>query len=334
MTVQQKKEPLPAERQGPNGNDDASNYSSSPEHAQETFHHEVKFLKIQQQGWELACDGKTLAAAVEILAAEFPDVTEKRLRELVYRRIEAEVVKSTAALYRQGAETGFIFDEIASKLFGLDRERLREIVVEEVRRCAGSAEAEEVDPAENIEPKALFNFYGPSELMKSQPASCLIDDVLPENAFAFLGGPPGVGKTFLALAWSISIQGGFPWIEHEVKKGQVIYCFGEGSRSGFKKRFQAWEVDRQQKVPEGFMFADNPPQLLNGGDVRAFIQGIEVNLETAPSLIVLDSMARCFVGGEENSAKDAGLFVDGVAKIQKRFGCTVLAVHHPTKNGA
>jgi hypothetical protein len=46
-------------------------------------------------------------------------------------------------------------------------------------------------------------------------------------------------------------------------------------------------------------------------------------------LIVLDTMARCFGAGDENSTKDMNAFIAGCDKLRRAFpGCTVLVVHH------
>jgi hypothetical protein len=50
-----------------------------------------------------------------------------------------------------------------------------------------------------------------------------------------------------------------------------------------------------------------------------------------PKLIVLDTLARCFVGGEENSAKEMGEFVNGVGWLQRQTGATVIVLHHTGK---
>ncbi len=43
-----------------------------------------------------------------------------------------------------------------------------------------------------------------------------------------LYGPTGIGKTFLALDWAMSICSGQPWFGQEVRKGQVLYVLAEG----------------------------------------------------------------------------------------------------------
>jgi hypothetical protein len=58
-------------------------------------------------------------------------------------------------------------------------------------------------------------------------------------------------------------------------------------------------------------------------------------LPKPPALIVIDTLARCFVGGDENSAKDMGLFVQACRGLQAATGGALLVVHHtgkPKKN--
>ena len=43
---------------------------------------------------------------------------------------------------------------------------------------------------------------------------------------------------------------------------------------------------------------------------------------------MLDTFARCFVDGEENSAKDVGQSIEAAREIQAEFGAAVLLVHH------
>jgi len=47
-----------------------------------------------------------------------------------------------------------------------------------------------------------------------------------------------------------------------------------------------------------------------------------------PVLIVLDTLARCFGGGDENSTQDMSRFVSACDAIRRGYGCTMLVVHH------
>ncbi len=51
-----------------------------------------------------------------------------------------------------------------------------------------------------------------------------------------------------------------------------------------------------------------------------------------PKLIIVDTLARCFVGGNENDAKDMGLFVDGIDTLRHATGAAVLVIHHTGKD--
>jgi hypothetical protein len=59
---------------------------------------------------------------------------------------------------------------------------------------------------------------------------------------------------------------------------------------------------------------------------------IEVVWGFRPSLVVVDTLARCMLGGEENSARDMGLFVAACDRIRMATGATVLVVHHTGKS--
>ncbi len=77
-------------------------------------------------------------------------------------------------------------------------------------------------------------------------------------------------------------------------------------------------------------FIRNPIPMLEPAEVKAFIAAVT---PLAPRLIVIDTLSRCMVGGDENSSKDMGLFVEACAEIQRATGATILIIHHTGKNG-
>jgi RecA-family ATPase len=55
--------------------------------------------------------------------------------------------------------------------------------------------------------------------------------------------------------------------------------------------------------------------------VEVFLDAMSEQLKGGrPGLVVVDTLQRNFVGGNENSAQDLGLFVDGCEKIRREFG--------------
>lgn len=51
-------------------------------------------------------------------------------------------------------------------------------------------------------------------------------------------------------------------------------------------------------------------------------------------LVVIDTLARCFGGNDENDARDMGAFIEGCDVIKQKTGATVLVVHHSGKDEA
>ncbi len=52
------------------------------------------------------------------------------------------------------------------------------------------------------------------------------------------------------------------------------------------------------------------------------------------ALVVVDTLARAFAGGNENDNRDMGGFVKNVDRIRRALGTAVLIVHHAGKNAA
>jgi hypothetical protein len=90
---------------------------------------------------------------------------------------------------------------------------------------------------------------------------------------------------------------------------------------------------RHHEVSEidGARFALRPVQIRDPGERQLLLFEIAKLHDPKPALVVLDTFARCFVGGEENSSKDVGEFVDAAAKIQEVTGGAVLILHHTGK---
>lgn len=62
------------------------------------------------------------------------------------------------------------------------------------------------------------------------------------------------------------------------------------------------------------------------------VRQIALNTGVPVRLIVLDTLARCFAGGDENRASDMGAFIAGCDYIKNQTGATILVVHHIGKD--
>lgn len=168
-------------------------------------------------------------------------------------------------------------------------------------------------------PKRL---YHASELDKMPPLRWLIEGELPERGFSVLFGQPEVGKSFQAIEYAERIT---------MRPNRcVVYVAAEGE-SGYSQRHKAW-MYHHKKPDHGALhfWFDAIPMLLSSA-VDEFVQEIQ---HLKPQLIIIDTLARCMEGGDENSARDMGIFIASCRRLQRELECAVLVVHHTGKTGS
>jgi hypothetical protein len=162
----------------------------------------------------------------------------------------------------------------------------------------------------------------------------LIDNVLDQGATALLYGAKSSYKTFIALDWAASVATGRKWQGRNTEKRRVLYVAAEGA-SGFKGRTDAWETGWQTVIADSgeLEILGKPVNLTRPLDVANLADLIGWG---GYSFVILDTLARCMVGSDENSAKDCGIVVDAMTRL---LGQTpqgrgvILGVHHAGKDG-
>jgi hypothetical protein len=174
-----------------------------------------------------------------------------------------------------------------------------------------------------------------ADLENMPPTKPLIKGILDLDSESWLIGQAGGFKSFIAVDWACHVAAGkSEWRGRKVNAGDVLYVVAEGAR-GFRKRVQAWSQKHGIK-PERLQILPVAVQVAEGGYVGVGIEWQELAAivgEIKPALIVLDTQARMTAGLEENSAKDMGIWVKGVAMLKEASGACVLVVHHTGRNG-
>ena len=147
----------------------------------------------------------------------------------------------------------------------------------------------------------------------------LLEGRLPKGQ-TWLFGEPGVGKSFIQADWGCAVA---------AKGGTVLAFLGEGV-AGFAQRITAWRRAHPGHDISGYRVVPTVPYLLQPDSVEALVSTVR---ELQPDLIILDTFARCLVGGDENSAQHVGQAIDVLDRLWRTWGISSLVVHHSQKNG-
>jgi len=192
------------------------------------------------------------------------------------------------------------------------------------RDCFGEAQVDLSAFGEVTAPKRKSKLTRVAEI-ECRPPAWLIRGALEQDTLSLLFGDPGAGKSFLALDWALRLATGTPWRGHEVKKTPVVYVCGEG-HNGFGRRVKAWQQYNGVDLTDAELFIAPAVPMTDAGQLGDLLADIDE--AGKPGLIVLDTLARCFGGGDENNTKDMSNFVAACDAMRQRFGCSVLIVHH------
>lgn len=147
----------------------------------------------------------------------------------------------------------------------------------------------------------------------------LIPGQLMERGLTGIYGPPGSGKSFLALDCALQVAQTQP----------VVYIAAEGL-FGIRPRIDAWLKHHKGTHDRNLYFMDSAVAIFDSGDTETFLKEIAA---IAPRLVVVDTLARCMIGGDENATRDMTVFMAHCDQIQRTIDGAVLIVHHARKDG-
>ncbi len=155
----------------------------------------------------------------------------------------------------------------------------------------------------------------------------LVKGFLPRAGICGVYGDSFTGKSFIALDIAFSVATGADYCGLAVKApGDVLYVAGEDD-GGISMRGHAYRQHHGiDKVAPLYMLP-SPEDMSNPKNVEAFVNEI-VDCGLSPRLIILDTLATCFGGGDENSTGDMNKFFDGLRILRDRLDCCVMFVHH------
>jgi len=269
-----------------------------------------------------------------VVAYDWPDLLRK---PQVFQQFNAFVAELTPAGYRVEVE---VWNPRASK--GVDdvlaaKQKVTRVelcrVIEYLRNRHGVSEnavgvnkgPEATGEPEGRKRRGLHL----AELFTLPDPEWLIDRHVCKKGFAVLAAPSGAGKTFIALDYALCVAKGLPYLgKYPVKCGPVVYVVSEGL-SGIKQRIKAWmKFNEQIDIPKNIVIVPSSFSFLTDDAHKGLGVVIEKDLQASPVLMVIDTLARNFLGGDENTSKDMGKFVSTVDYFRDHYGASVLAIHH------
>lgn len=166
------------------------------------------------------------------------------------------------------------------------------------------------------------SFGGIGKLAEEPPVGWLINGWLAARELSCIYGQGGTFKSYVALGWSLQLA----------RQGRpVVYIAAEGT-SGLRSRVDAWLAARGLHDSDPlncWHYYNANVHLDDENQVGQWRSALESYLGrgASPQLVIVDTMARNFAG-DENSAKDVGLFVEGCEQLRRELDTAVLVVHH------
>ncbi len=178
-----------------------------------------------------------------------------------------------------------------------------------------------------------LRLYSTADLMALPPPEWLIDNILVQAGLSLLYAPPESYKSFVAIDLALCVATGTPWHGHTVKKGFVLFIAAEGG-PGIGKRVRAWLKAHDLPVTAANVawLIESITVVKDSEDMDRLTARLDDELERAPALIIIDTLARCF-DGDENQQEDMGRFVAGIDKWRHQYGSCILAIHHTRLDG-
>lgn len=191
------------------------------------------------------------------------------------------------------------------------------------------------DAEKRTNARMRFDLLTLDDALALTPPPAIVEGLLREQDLGVLFGAPGCGKSFVSMALALSLASGEDWLGRRVAgPSPVLYIAGEGTY-GIGKRVLAWcggELKQGHPIRQHWRQINDLVPLLHDQAFTGLLDTLgDIAEPERPRLIVVDTLARAMTGGDENSAKDMGLFVLRCAQLRDATGAAILLVHHSGK---
>lgn len=214
------------------------------------------------------------------------------------------------------------------------------------RQTGGGAPAGRVDPEtgeiiedEFVAPQDLYELLDVNQIKDLPDPKWLVEGLVIEQGLGFIYGPPGCGKSFIALDLAFHIASGRKeWWGRPIQHfGPVIYISSEGV-SDIKHRIAAWEMANMVALDDHpFYLIRQSIDLMQPQDhdkLLRTIKSVSDKHKINAVAVFVDTVSRTLPGADENLQADASMWVKATDAVREHFGSSVIGLHHTNRQAS
>ena len=155
-----------------------------------------------------------------------------------------------------------------------------------------------------------------------------IQDILPKQGVMLLYGSPKVRKSWLSEYMAFCISLGIECLGLRTEQARVFIAQFEISPIAYHWRLR--DMAQHFELQEGFLY-ETSPMLMYLNEEENFNRFLAALRTINPRVIILDCLAACF-GGDENDSRDVAQFIERMSILKQEFEASLIIVHHTNKS--
>ena len=175
-------------------------------------------------------------------------------------------------------------------------------------------------------------FLSEEDFGNRPPPSWLVHEVMQGDGITIIYGPPSAGKSAIALQLGYAVARGTPWCGCDVEQGSVLYLAAE-SFGGLQRRVAAYKKHQGYSGSPPIRFAGDVVNLYDRASVDKLIGVLPELLDEGRfALTIVDTLHAAAPGLGENEAKEMGIVIENVKRIEAATGGAFVLLHHSGKD--
>lgn len=197
--------------------------------------------------------------------------------------------------------------------------------------AASSPPPREAAPPEDLHPWERQLTGIPEAREWREPLPYLVDGMIPCGRMGVVSGAPGSLKSMLLMHMGCCVAGAFPWVAKKVSSGPVLWYNADSPTDAIQDRLGALANGLNMVGTEEFHLLSFPQPSLDLSSKSHVQSAIRFILKRGIRLFFIDALQRVKGGANENDATEMAKVMDGAREIVEKTGCTLLFIHHLTK---